>query len=60
MRISACRRLRRNTHAAIPTANAPEPMPVSTITLNVFQIPHPYSVVHAADRAETRQFAVGG
>ena len=43
MRISACRRLRRKTHAAIPTANAPEPNAVSTITLNVFQIPQPYA-----------------
>src|SRR5579872_874216 len=33
----------RNTHAAIPTANAPEPRAVSTITLKVFQIPHPYA-----------------
>ena len=39
--MSACSFLRRNTHAAIPTANAPEPSAVSTMTLNVFQIPHP-------------------
>src|SRR5580704_17711743 len=39
--MSACRRLRRKTQAAIPTAKAPDPRPVSTITLNVFQMPHP-------------------
>jgi len=41
MRISECNRLRRNTHAPIPTANAPEPSAVSTIRLKVFQMPQP-------------------
>ena len=41
IRISECSRLRRKTHAAIPTANAPEPSAVNTIRLKVFQIPQP-------------------
>ena len=60
MRMSACSFLRRKTQAAIPTANAPEPSAVSTITLNVFQMPHPKASFIPLTGPKPGQFAVAG